>query len=91
MPLPEAIIKSAYDKQNIPSESLPIPTNLQDALKAFLEDKVITDALGDDFVRVFTAAKTHEIKVVEESTACLTATDGDYDNEFMQKLYFEYF
>ena len=61
--------KNAYDEEDIPPNTQPLPTNMEDALQAFLDDKVICDALGEEFVKCFTAAKKHDIKVEKEALA----------------------
>ena len=62
-----------------------IPNNMKDALKAFLEDKVITDAFGPEFVKAFEACKIHEMKVQEKELA-----KGKTDTEWQREYYFEY-
>lgn len=81
--LPKEVTGSAYDAHEIPAGTARIPNTMKDALKTFLEDKVITEALGEDFVKVFTACKHHEMKLEAEALA-----KGDKDWE--HKLYFEY-
>jgi glutamine synthetase len=39
----------------------PLPTALEPALKALEADTVLTDALGSEFVKIFTSVKRHEI------------------------------
>ena len=81
--LPKEVTGSAYDDKEIPPGTACIPNTMKEALKAFLDDKVITKALGDEFVKVFTAAKVHEMKLQEEALA-----NGKTDWE--RKLYFDY-
>ncbi|XP_072051670.1 lengsin-like [Amphiura filiformis] len=85
LPLPEPIKGSAYDSKYLePSSGIArLPTNMKDALKAFVEDKVVTDALGLDFVRAFVACKVHEMEC--EATAKATGDSG------WEKKYYSYF
>ena len=80
--LPDGVVRSAYNDENIPSDTSTIPHNMKDALKAFLDDQVIIDALGEEFVNLYTAAKTNEIEL-EESARKMGNNDWEHE------LYFE--
>lgn len=57
-----------------------LPTRLDDALTALENDNVMKDALGAEFIKLFTAVKRHEI-------AKAKSTIGDYDSpEFFNKV-----
>ena len=71
------------DKHVIPEGIVPIPTTMKDALKAFLDDKVICEALGEDFVALFTAHKFHELNLEAEA-------QDKGDKEWERKLFFKY-
>ena len=93
MKLPKALNSCACDshafltgkcnKHRIPEGTIPIPTTMKEALKAFLDDKVICEALGEDFVALFTAHKIHELNLEAEALA-------KGDKEWERKLYFKY-
>lgn len=46
-----------------------LPARLQDSLAALEEDSVITDALGAEFIQVFTAVKRHELAKARRAVA----------------------
>ena len=65
--LPPPVIRNAYDEEDLPPNTQPLPTKMEDALQALLDDKVICDALGEDFIKCFTTAKKHDIKVEKDA------------------------
>ena len=67
--LPPAVTRNAYREEDLPPNTQPLPTTMEDALQALLDDKVICDALGEEFMKCFTAAKKHDIKVEKEALA----------------------
>ena len=75
-------LPDGYNDENIPSGTSTIPHNMKDALKAFLDDQVIIDTLGEEFVNLYTAAKTNEIEL-EESARKMGNNDWEHE------LYFE--
>ena len=70
LPLPAPVNGDACNEKNLPSIGVKnIPTNMKDALEAFVKDKTIIDGLGSDFVKAFGAARMHEVKCQEEAKA----------------------
>ncbi|XP_072044495.1 lengsin-like [Amphiura filiformis] len=69
LPLPKPITGSAYEETNLPPGTSRLPNTMKDAIQAFLEDKVVTEALGSDFVKAFIAAKMHEMQCEENAKA----------------------
>lgn len=82
MKLPPPVKRNAYKADDIPPKTAFLPTNMEDALKALLEDKVICEALGNDFIQCFVALKTYEAKQEKEAIV-----KGDDDWEF-KKFFF---
>ena len=56
---------------------------MEDALQALVNDEVIKEALGEEFIKCFSAVKMHEAKLAREAQA-----KGQKDWEF--DFYFEY-
>lgn len=80
LPLPPETRGEAF---NLPADaSLPLPINLGEALDAMNESQVIVEALGEDFIKCFTALKRHEIELCEEKAT----SDPDWE----KKYYFEF-
>lgn len=63
------------------NDSLPLPRSLGEALDAMNESRVIVEALGEDFIKCFTAIKRHEIELCREN---------DSDPDWEKRYYFEY-
>ncbi|XP_072020130.1 lengsin-like [Amphiura filiformis] len=86
--LPKGVSGSAYNNMNLPLGTSMIPHNMKDALKAFLDDEVICKSMGEDFVKLFTAAKMHEMEL-EEKANREAKVNGDGDSDWEHILYFE--
>ncbi|XP_072013413.1 lengsin-like [Amphiura filiformis] len=67
--LPKSVTKSAYEEKNLPPGTSRLPNTMKDAIQAFLEDKVVTEALGSGFVKAFISAKMHEMQCEENAKA----------------------
>ncbi|XP_033123583.1 lengsin-like [Anneissia japonica] len=67
LPLSPSVTGCAYTLTDIPENSLILPTTLQEAINAFLEDKVIRSAFGEDFVKAFMSIKNSEIMDAKEA------------------------
>ena len=69
LPLPEGIdgAGDAYVDEYIPEGTKLLPDNMEEALEALLEDEVITEALGPEFIKCFVAVKRHEMKLEKEA------------------------
>ena len=82
--LPPPVSGSAYEEADLPPNTKPLPTEMEDALQALLDDKVICDALGKEFIKCFTAAKKHDIEVAKKEALA----GGDEDWEFKYFFYY---
>nr|XP_054771259.1 lengsin-like [Lytechinus pictus] len=67
MKLPPPVTRNAYKPENIPPKTASIPDNMEDALKALLDDEVICDALGKEFIKSFSALKRYEANQEREA------------------------
>lgn len=67
-----------------PPSAARVPDNMEDALKAFAKDKVICEALGEEFCKCFGALKLHELKLEKEAKAT------GKEDKWEQDLFFEY-
>ncbi len=83
LPLPPQVTGDATGPM-VPPSAARIPDNMEDALKAFAKDKVICEALGEEFCKCFGAMKLHELKLEKESESKGTADSWEHD------LFFEY-
>ncbi|XP_033103626.1 lengsin-like isoform X1 [Anneissia japonica] len=81
--LPADVTGSAYLLQDVPEKTPTIPTSMQDAVEAFLQDEVIRDAFGEDFVKCFVAIKSHEMQKAREA-------DENGDSMWDWNMYFKY-
>ncbi|XP_011668447.2 lengsin-like [Strongylocentrotus purpuratus] len=71
LPLPEGIDGEgdAYNDEHVPEGTQKLPETMEEAVEALLEDKVITEALGPEFIKCFVAAKRHDIQLEKEAIA----------------------
>ena len=71
LPLPKGIdgAGSAYKDEDIPPDTPLIPSNMEEAVQALLDDEVITKALGEQFIKCFVALKRHEIRLEQEAVS----------------------
>ena len=83
LPLPTEAPGSMYEADQIPPGTAELPTNMEAAMSALESDKVMSEALGPDFMKCFLAMKQKE---VEESQQALT----NKDDEWEMKMFFEY-
>ncbi|XP_033095738.1 lengsin-like, partial [Anneissia japonica] len=81
--LPADVTGSAYLLHNVPDKTQTIPTSMQEAVEAFLQDVVIRDAFGEDFVKCFVAIKSHEMQKAKEA-------DENGDSMWDWNMYFKY-
>ena len=82
--LPPHVIGSAFDASNVPPNTASLTNNMEDALKALVGDKVIREALGEEFIKCFTAVKMHEAKMEREAmNKRHTNWDFDYHFDFL--------
>ncbi|XP_071848062.1 lengsin-like isoform X3 [Apostichopus japonicus] len=51
----------AYEEDNLPPKTAKLPTDMESALEALLADKVICNAMGDEFIKCFVALKKNEL------------------------------
>ncbi|XP_071950202.1 lengsin-like [Antedon mediterranea] len=66
LPLPNDITGCAYVEDDVPPSTQAIPITMQTAIDAFLKDKVIRNAFGEDFTKCFVAIKEHEIRLANQ-------------------------
>ena len=81
--LPPKVTGNAYRFEDLPQNTQALPADMKDALEALLDDKVICDALGEEFIKCFTAAKRHDINVEKNALA-----RGECDWEFKHFFYY---
>ncbi|KAJ8598485.1 hypothetical protein CTAYLR_001341 [Chrysophaeum taylorii] len=76
------------DRKAAKDATTPLPTNLEDALRALEQDAYMQHALGPDFVRWFTLVKRAEIETINSK---YRASDTDADtSRAWQRMYMEY-
>ena len=68
---------------NIPPNTKLLPATMEDALDALLNDKVICDALGPEFIRCFTAVVKYEMNLEKKALE-----KGDENWEFDHLYYY---
>ncbi|XP_071479844.1 lengsin-like [Diadema antillarum] len=81
--LPPQVSGMAYVADDLPPKTSALPTNMEDALEALMSDQVIREALGNDFIKCFSAVKIHEAKMERKALA-----EGEKNCDF--DYYFEY-
>ncbi|PIK48745.1 putative lengsin-like [Apostichopus japonicus] len=59
--LPPPVSGNAYEEDNLPPKTAKLPTDMESALEALLADKVICNAMGDEFIKCFVALKKYEL------------------------------
>ncbi|XP_054773289.2 lengsin-like [Lytechinus pictus] len=71
LPLPEGIDGEgdAYQDKYVPEGTKRLPATMEEAVEALLEDEVITEALGPEFIKCFVAAKRHDIQLEKDAIA----------------------
>ena len=57
------------ERSGIPPGTAFIPTTMEEGLQALLDDKIITESLGHEFVDLFVASKYYEMKLEAEAKA----------------------
>lgn len=87
LPLPKAIPfdKNAHNEENVPPGTETLPTETEDALDALFSDRVMVNALGQDFVAYFEKLKRHEMKLLKEYIE-----SGGNKFNWANEYYFEY-
>ncbi|XP_072171094.1 lengsin-like [Diadema setosum] len=84
LPLPPECTGNAYMEEDLPPKTPALPNNTEDALQALLSDEVIREALGEDFIKCFSAIRINEAKVEKEA---LEKGEEDWDfNYFYEYL-----
>ncbi|XP_041454418.1 lengsin-like [Lytechinus variegatus] len=80
LPLPEGIDGARDGYSNLPEGIEILPNNMEEAVGSLLEDDVITDALGPEFIKCFVAVKRHEMQLEKEamSKGNLAEWERDY-------------
>ncbi|XP_033122320.1 lengsin-like [Anneissia japonica] len=84
LPLPPYIEGSAYKEEYLPENTARLPKSMPDAIEAFLQDDVIRDAFGEDFVKAFVSIKNYEITKSNEAEV------NDMGEKWEWQTYFEY-
>ncbi|XP_072175643.1 lengsin-like [Diadema setosum] len=67
LPLPPECTGNAYIERDVPPKTPALPVNTEDALQALRNDEVISEALGEDFIKCFSAIRINEAKVEKEA------------------------
>lgn len=67
--LPAEVTGNAHNVDDIPPKTASLPTTMESALEALVNDEVIREALGEDFIKCFSAIKMHEAKLEREALA----------------------
>ncbi|PIK48744.1 putative lengsin-like [Apostichopus japonicus] len=83
--LPPPVNGLAYEEDNLPPKTAKLPTDMESALEALLADKVICNAMGDEFIKCFVALKKYEL--VCEAAAMEKGMDHA---EWARSYYFDY-
>ncbi|KAJ8029115.1 Lengsin [Holothuria leucospilota] len=88
LPLPEAVPFNtpSSDEASIPPGTVPLPTDIDGALKSLTEDTVLCKAFGSDFIQAFIAIKLKEKKLL--SSYCSNKKDDTY--KWFKEFYFDY-
>ena len=85
--LPPEVTGNAYDPDDVPADTLNLPTNTEDALEALANDHVIREAMGGDFIKCFTAVRRYEAKLAQEAQSNGHKNwEFDYFFHYMWKL-----
>nr|XP_054774276.1 lengsin-like [Lytechinus pictus] len=64
IPLPDECTGNAH--KDIPSNTPKVPCDMKEGLAALIQDKVLCDTLGQEFIDLLVAARKHEIRVHNE-------------------------
>ncbi|XP_054774276.2 lengsin-like [Lytechinus pictus] len=64
IPLPDECTGNAHTE--IPSNTPKVPCDMKEGLAALVQDKVLCDTLGQEFIDLLVAARKHEIRVHNE-------------------------
>ncbi|XP_071846591.1 lengsin-like isoform X3 [Apostichopus japonicus] len=68
--LPPPVDGIAYDDlTELPPKTMPLPVDMESALEKLVNDEVIREAFGADFIKCFTALKMYEVKLEAEAKA----------------------
>ncbi|KAJ8029135.1 Lengsin [Holothuria leucospilota] len=88
LPLPEAVPfnKPSSDEASIPPGTVPLPNDIDGALKSLTEDTVLCKAFGFDFIQAFRTVKMHEKKLL--SSYCGDKNEDAY--KWFKEFYFDY-
>lgn len=81
--LPAEVTGIASNPEDIPPKTANLPNTMETALEALINDEVIRDAFGEDFIKCFSTVKMHEVKLAREAQA---KGNDDWDFDF----FFEY-
>ncbi|XP_033107205.1 lengsin-like [Anneissia japonica] len=82
LPLPDNVTGSAYVPEDVPDKTSEIPTTMESAVEAFVQDEVMRRAFGEEFTKCFVAIKESERKRANEANCSGFIWD--------RKNYFEY-
>lgn len=83
--LPPPVDGAAFDEANLPLKTGKLPCDMESALEALMDDQVIRNAFGEEFIKCFVALKTHEAKLQKEA-----AEKGIDETEWARSYYFDY-
>ncbi|XP_041463573.1 lengsin-like [Lytechinus variegatus] len=81
--LPAETTGCANNPEDVPPKTADLPNNMEAALEALVNDEVIRNAFGEDFIKCFSAVKMHEAKLEKQA---LAKGQKNWDFDF----YFEY-
>ncbi|XP_054755188.1 lengsin-like [Lytechinus pictus] len=81
--LPAEVTNPGESHEEVTRTAAELPNNMESALEALLNDEVIRNAFGDDFIKCFSAMKMHEVNLAKRAKA-----RGQENWEF--DFYFEY-
>ncbi|XP_041453395.1 lengsin-like [Lytechinus variegatus] len=81
--LPAEVTNPGVSHEEVTSTAAELPNNMETALGALLNDEVIRNAFGEDFIKCFSAMKMHEVELAKRAKA---RRQENWEFEF----YFEY-
>ncbi|XP_071486180.1 lengsin-like [Diadema antillarum] len=82
LPLPPECTGNAYIERDVPPKTPVLPVNTEDALQALGNDEVISEALGEDFIKCFSAIRINEAKIEKEA---LEKGDGNWEFDYFHE------